>query len=95
MLVSVVDQLGPGGVGYIWLFSEGSHDEEWRHSVAPIPAEKLAEATEAMDDELELAPNGSILPPSENLKLDYSEEDDIEDFRDESIDFEKEVKVVN
>ncbi|PON73954.1 UDP-3-O-[3-hydroxymyristoyl] glucosamine N-acyltransferase LpxD [Parasponia andersonii] len=84
-------QLGAGGVGYIWSFSEGGHDEEWRHSIAPISTEKLAEATDAMDDDMELAPDGSILPPSGDLKLD-SEDDYTEVFRDESIDFEKEVE---
>lgn len=94
MLVSFVDQLGAGGVGYIWSFNEGGHEEEWRHSVAPIPAEKLAEATDAIDDDMELAPDGSILPPSGDLKLD-SEDDDNDGFTDESIYFEKEVKMVN
>ncbi|KAF4371921.1 hypothetical protein F8388_000088 [Cannabis sativa] len=87
-------QLGAGGVGYIWSLSDGGHDEEWRHSVAPITAEKLAELTDAMDDDLELAPDGSILPPSGDLKLDSndSEDDDNNVFRDDSIDFEKEVE---
>lgn len=87
-------QLGSGGVGHIWSFSEGGYDEELRHSVAPIPADKLAELIQAIDDDLELTQDGSILPPSGELKPDsnYSEDDDIEDSRDESIYFEKEVE---
>lgn len=87
-------QLGSGGIGHIWPFSEGGYDEELRHSVAPIPADKLAELIQAIDDDLELTQDGSILPPSGELKRDsnYSEDDDIEDSRDESIYFEKEVE---
>ncbi|XP_050367025.1 uncharacterized protein LOC126785390 [Argentina anserina] len=43
-------ELGTGGAGYVWSVCEGGHDEEWRHSVAPIPAEKLAEVMQAVDD---------------------------------------------
>ncbi|CAN1167950.1 Probable translation initiation factor eIF-2B subunit epsilon [Linum perenne] len=46
-------QLGPGGAGYVWSVCDGGYDEEWRHSVAPIPAEKLAEALVPIDDDLE------------------------------------------
>ena len=41
--VTIMDQLGTGGVGYIWSIFEGSHEEEWRHSIALIPADNLAE----------------------------------------------------
>nr|XP_048330150.1 translation initiation factor eIF-2B subunit epsilon isoform X3 [Ziziphus jujuba var. spinosa] len=87
-------QLGSGGAGYIWSICEGAYDEEWRHSVAPIPADKLAEAMDAADDDQELTQDGSILPPSGELKPDSndSEDDDNEDSRDEMIYFEKEVE---
>ncbi|OIW13547.1 hypothetical protein TanjilG_29288 [Lupinus angustifolius] len=86
-------QLGVGGVGYIWSKCEGGHEEEWRHSVAPIPADKISEAMKIMEDELELTYDGSILPPSGELKPDCndSEDDDNEDSRDDSY-FEKEVE---
>lgn len=93
--VTVIDQLGIGGAGYIWSICEGGHDEEWRHSVAPIPADKLAEAADAADNDLELTQDVSALPPSGELKPDSndSDYDDNEDARDELIYFEKEVKI--
>lgn len=95
--LTIIDQLGTGGAGYIWSISEGGYDDEWRHSVAPIPAEKLVELTRASDDELDLAQYGRALPTSGELKLDSndSEDDDSEDIRDESIYFEKEVKMTS
>ncbi|KAJ7973419.1 Translation initiation factor eIF-2B subunit epsilon [Quillaja saponaria] len=86
-------ELGTGGVGHIWSICEGGHEEEWRHSVAPIPSDKVAEAMKDTEDELELAHDGSILPPSGELKP-YSNDssDDNEDSRDESIYFGKEVE---
>ncbi|KAE9598104.1 hypothetical protein Lal_00003914 [Lupinus albus] len=86
-------ELGVGGVGYIWSKCEGGHEEEWRHSVAPIPADKISEAMKIMEDELELTYDGSILPASGELKPDCndSEGDDNEDSRDDSY-FEKEVE---
>ncbi|XP_065626441.1 uncharacterized protein LOC112039284 isoform X1 [Quercus suber] len=86
-------ELGTGGVGYIWSICEGSHEEEWRHSIAPIPADKLAEAMQTTDDDLELlTQDGSVLPPSGELKPDSNYSDDNEDPRDVSIYFEKEVE---
>ncbi|PON46315.1 hypothetical protein PanWU01x14_252620 [Parasponia andersonii] len=43
--------LGTRGVGYILPFSKRGDDEEWSHSVAPIPAEELTEAIYVVDDE--------------------------------------------
>ncbi|KAL0005735.1 hypothetical protein SO802_013296 [Lithocarpus litseifolius] len=86
-------ELGTGGVGYIWSICEGSHEEEWRHSIAPIPADKLAEAMQTTDDDLELlTQDGSVLPPSGELKPDSNYSDDNEDPRDDSLYFEKEVE---
>ncbi|PRQ24526.1 putative nucleotide-diphospho-sugar transferase [Rosa chinensis] len=81
-------ELGIGGAGYVWSVCEGGHDEEWRHSVAPIPAEKLAEVIQAAEDDLEVDPDGSSLPPSGELKLDS---DSDEEYRDGSY-FENEVE---
>ncbi|BFG37078.1 hypothetical protein CerSpe_233520 [Prunus speciosa] len=87
-------ELGTGGAGYVWSICEGGHDEEWRHSVAPIPADKLSEAIHAADDDLELNQDGRSLPPSGELKPDSndSEYDDDGESRDDSIYFEKEVE---
>ncbi|PON44107.1 hypothetical protein TorRG33x02_331940 [Trema orientale] len=66
------------------------HDEEWRHSVAPIPAEELIEATYAVDDEIEIAlDNGIPLPLGD---LDFVLEDDNNKVvGDELVDFDIEV----
>ena len=90
---SFIDQLGTGGVGYVWPKCEGGHEEEWRHSVAPIPADKISEALKTMEDDLELTHDGSILPPSGELKPD-SDDDDNEDSRDDFNFFEKEVRIL-
>ncbi|KAM2895408.1 hypothetical protein FF1_010518 [Malus domestica] len=86
-------ELGTGGAGYVWSICEGGHDEEWRHSVAPIPADKLLEAIHAADDDLEHVQDGSSLPPSGELKPDSndSEGDDVVSIED-SADFEREVE---
>ncbi|KAK2451412.1 translation initiation factor eIF-2B subunit epsilon [Trifolium repens] len=84
-------ELGFGGVGYIWPKCEAGHEEEWRHSVAPITEDKILEAVKAMENELGLILDGNTLPPSGELipnSID-SDEDDNDDSRDE---FDKEVE---
>ena len=88
-------QLGNGGIGHVWSICEGSVEEEWRHSVAPIPADKLEKTLQkATDDELELTRDANVLPTSGESKSDsnVSDGDDNEDSRDDSIHFEKEVR---
>lgn len=60
--------------------------------MAPVPADKISEAVKILEDDLELAHDGSVLSPSGELKPDSinSDVDDIEDSRDDSY-FEKEV----
>ncbi|KAK9043556.1 hypothetical protein V6N11_071892 [Hibiscus sabdariffa] len=83
-------ELGTGGVGYIWSIFEGAHDEEWRHSVAPIPTDKLAKIMLDKDEDEELlTQDGNALV--EELKSD-SEDDDNEGSRDDYASFEKEVQ---
>uniref|UniRef100_I1NC49 Translation initiation factor eIF2B subunit epsilon n=1 Tax=Glycine max TaxID=3847 RepID=I1NC49_SOYBN len=86
--------LGMGGAGHVWSTCEGSHEEEWRHSVAPIPKDKILEAIKTMEDDLELTHDDSFLPPSGELKpnSNYSDDDDHEDSRDDSYYFDKEVE---
>ena len=92
ILVSFIDQLGMGGAGYVWSNCEGQ-EEAWKHSVAPIPADKISEAMKAMDDDLELIHDDSILPASGELKPDSNaSDDDNEDSRYDSLYFEKEVR---
>ncbi|KAM7476945.1 hypothetical protein LguiB_024188 [Lonicera macranthoides] len=89
-------EVGNGGVGFIWSVSEGEREEEWRHSVAPIPTDKLLEITQAAHDDLELTQDGNVIPNSGELGpegvLNNSDDDDIEDIRDDSAYFEKEVE---
>ena len=91
--VLLINQVGSGGVGYMWPVSEGDYEEELRHSVAPIPADKLAEVIQAAIDDMEMsAQDGNLLPPSGELQADsnsiYSE-DNIDDIRDDYIYFDK------
>lgn len=59
--------------------------------MAPITEDKILEAMKAMEDELELIHDGSILPPSGELlpNPNDSDDDDNDDLRD---DFDKEVE---
>lgn len=77
-----------GGVGFIWSVGEKGLEEEWRHSVAPIPADRLIEIIKAATDELEISnADSNNLPPSGELERDSDE-----DARDESANFEREVE---
>lgn len=89
-------EVGDGGVGFIWLVGEGGQEEEWRHSVAPIPVDKLVSMMQITNDEADL-PNedGALLPPSGELGPDSITNDsieDAEDIRDDSVIFEREVE---
>ncbi|XP_038970929.1 translation initiation factor eIF-2B subunit epsilon [Phoenix dactylifera] len=91
---SDTSEVGISGVGYIWLTSEGGHEEEWRHSIAPIPAEKLMEFFLSAHADLEVSNQDvNSLPASGELQVDSESTgfDDGEDYRD-SADFEKEVE---
>ncbi|KAG1361504.1 hypothetical protein COCNU_09G009670 [Cocos nucifera] len=84
------------GVGYIWSTTEGGHEEEWRHSIAPIPAEKLMEFSLSAHTDLGLSNQDvNSLPASGELQLDSESTgfDDGEDYKD-SADFEKEIEVL-
>ncbi|KAF3576369.1 hypothetical protein DY000_02035281 [Brassica cretica] len=84
--------LGPDEAGYIWEVCEGDHDEEWKHSVAPIPKDKLDEITQAMDDDDDLE-DESVVPTSGELKSDAdSINTDVNDPGDEYGYFEREVE---
>ncbi|XP_057788646.1 uncharacterized protein LOC131005649 isoform X2 [Salvia miltiorrhiza] len=84
-------QIQVGGVGFIWSVGEKGLEEEWRHSVAPIPADRLVEIINSATDELEISnAEGNILPPSGELGLDSDNESD--DVRDDYAHFEEEVE---
>lgn len=94
--LQAASEVGNGGVGFIWSVSEGSHEEEWRHSVAPIPAAKLLEIMHTSNDELEAAQLDGNLPPSGELELDSvtanSNDDDNGYVKDDYEVFENEVE---
>ncbi|XP_061995268.1 uncharacterized protein LOC133713168 [Rosa rugosa] len=75
--VNKPNELGTGGAGYVWSIC----DDEWRNSVAPIPADKHAEVIRATD--------GSSLTSSGEVKLESS---DSEDSDEDTSDFENEVE---
>ncbi|KAH1031966.1 hypothetical protein J1N35_044140 [Gossypium stocksii] len=96
-LSETASELGTGGVGYIWTVFEGAYDEEWRHSVAPIPTDKLVKLMLDKDEDEELlTQDGNVISASGELKTDSdgngSEDDDNEDSRDDYVSFEKEVE---
>ncbi|PPS01539.1 hypothetical protein GOBAR_AA19122 [Gossypium barbadense] len=79
------------------LIFEGAYDEEWRHSVAPIPTDKLVKLMLDKDEDEELlTQDGNVISASRELKTDSdgngSEDDDNEDSRDDYVSFEKEVE---
>ncbi|XP_016442154.1 uncharacterized protein LOC107767614 [Nicotiana tabacum] len=89
-------EVGDGGVGFIWLVSEGGLEEEWRHSVAPILVDKLVGIMQITNDEADISnEDGAFLPPSGELGPDSVTNDsneDGEDTRDDSVIFEREVE---
>ncbi|CAN8316293.1 unnamed protein product [Cochlearia groenlandica] len=84
--------LGRDGTGYIWEVCEGANDDEWKYSVAPIPKDKLAELTQAMEDNDDVE-DESVVPNSGELKSDAdSINTDLNDPNDDYGYFEKEVE---
>ncbi|KAK4782643.1 hypothetical protein SAY86_007017 [Trapa natans] len=91
---SATEELGSGGVGYIWSICEGASEEEWRHSIAPVPAEKLVELSQTMDDDLDFSNQDGNAPASSGeLKPGGVSDSDDEDgdANNDSAYFEKEV----
>lgn len=90
----LIFQVGDGGLGFVWLVSEAGQEEEWRHSVAPIPVDKLVAIMQITNDEADL-PNedGAFLPPGklEHDSISNDSNEDDEDIRDDSVIFEREV----
>ncbi|XP_042444319.1 probable translation initiation factor eIF-2B subunit epsilon [Zingiber officinale] len=89
-------EVGISGVGYIWSTNEGEHEEEWRHSIAPIPEAKLIELSHAYLEEPDVAyldvndflVSGEVKPDSESIGFDDGDGGDYGD----SADFDKEVE---
>ncbi|XP_042441623.1 probable translation initiation factor eIF-2B subunit epsilon [Zingiber officinale] len=89
-------EVGISGVGYIWSTNEGEHEEEWRHSIAPIPEAKLTELSHAYLEEPDVPyldvndflVSGEMKPDSESISFDDGDGGDYGD----SADFDKEVE---
>lgn len=61
-------QVGETGAGYKWSIRDGGQEEEWRHSVAPIPPEKIQEIMAAEEEgEIEEADNDVGVGATDNL----------------------------
>ncbi|KAG6468301.1 hypothetical protein ZIOFF_072927 [Zingiber officinale] len=89
-------EVGIAGVGYIWSTYEGEHEEEWRHSIAPIPEAKLTELSHAYHEEPDVSYQFvNNTPVSGELQLDSEstgfDDGDGGDYVD-STDFDKEVE---
>ncbi|WOG88002.1 hypothetical protein DCAR_0207235 [Daucus carota subsp. sativus] len=86
-------EVGTNGVGFIWSLNEAALEEEWRHSVAPIPADKLAAIMLAANGDPDLLTHDeNILPPSGELEPESVTNDSDTDVNDEATYFEKEVE---
>ncbi|XP_078152649.1 trimeric LpxA-like enzyme [Carex rostrata] len=88
---------GLSGVGYIWTSCETGNEEEWRYSVAPIPAEKLNEFYAKMLDEDEtssdeeqtgIANSGELFSETRSTNFDDSDGE----YKGDVAKFDKEVE---
>ncbi|MCL7033202.1 hypothetical protein MKW94_001528 [Papaver nudicaule] len=83
-------EVGVSEVGYIWSVCEGGHEEEWRHSVAPVPANKIAELRK---DPVEPdTPKLEVLPAAGTRPDDETSDSDNDPATDDPCDFDKEVE---
>uniref|UniRef100_A0A7N0TQL7 Translation initiation factor eIF2B subunit epsilon n=1 Tax=Kalanchoe fedtschenkoi TaxID=63787 RepID=A0A7N0TQL7_KALFE len=86
-------EVGESGAGYIWQVCDGVHEEDWRHSVAPIPDEKLIELMQKVDlDTEDNLPSSGELKPELNSNMSDDDDDDIEEVQDDTSLFQKEVE---
>lgn len=87
-----VSEVGVSGAGHKWSVVEGKEEEEWRHSIAIIPAEKIQELVlkdkiDYEDTMLDIgAGKTSSKPDSESVDDDCEKPDKLAD------DFDKEVE---
>lgn len=80
-------QVGASGAGFRWSTKDASHDEEWRYSVAPIPAEKIEEMR-VREEQAELDDADQDAGVAAGAE---EEEDEIDEAIKKKRDFEKEV----
>ncbi|KAL2622317.1 hypothetical protein R1flu_002522 [Riccia fluitans] len=83
-------EVGVGGAGCKW--STGQ-DDEWRHSVAPIPAERVREIVAREEEaELEDAARDMITSSRNDNVAEQLDDDEEADEEDDSLFFDKEVE---
>ncbi|KAK9066479.1 hypothetical protein SSX86_013801 [Deinandra increscens subsp. villosa] len=83
-------EIGVGGRGFIWSISEVDQEEEWRHSVAPIPESKLIELAQMALENLEIGTEDNNVFATMDEQESGNESDD--ETRDEAQIFEKEIE---
>lgn len=81
-------EVGASGAGFRWSTKDASHDEEWRYSVAPIPAEKIEEMR-VREEQAELDDADQDAGVAAGAE---EEEDEIDEAIKKKRDFEKEAE---
>eukprot|EP01018_Ginkgo_biloba_P038992 Gb_36377 [translate_table: standard] len=89
-----ISEVGVTGAGYKWSIGECNQEEEWRHSIAFIPSEKIEELTlneecNAEDDSVDV---GTVQMPGETKAESESADDELEKPEKMASYFEKEVE---
>lgn len=84
-------QVGVTGAGHKWSIKEGGEEEEWRHSVAPIPLGRIQEIMlreEQLEIEAAVQDDGTVVGGQTEADPEVDDEDlGLED------DFDKEVGI--
>lgn len=84
-------EVGASGAGYRWSVKDGSQDDDWRYSIAPIPADRIREMTmkEQQEDLDDTVQDAGVVSGPDNARNSEDEEDEDEDAK---LDFDKEVE---
>eukprot|EP00249_Psilotum_nudum_P016024 c25616_g1_i1 orf=549-2774(-) len=85
-------EVGVTGAGYRW--KDANQEEEWRHSVAPVPAEKIQEmVTKEEQDYLDDAVQDAVVWPDNAANSEYENADEDDEKPENKIAFfDKEVE---
>uniref|UniRef100_A0A1D1Y333 Translation initiation factor eIF2B subunit epsilon n=1 Tax=Anthurium amnicola TaxID=1678845 RepID=A0A1D1Y333_9ARAE len=92
-LASITSEDGISGHGIIWSATEGGNEEEWRHSVAPIPAEKLMDFSVNLhsDPDLSSQDAGTLASREMAPELESTDSSDGDNENHKDVDFDGEV----
>lgn len=77
---AITGNLGYNGIGFIWSINEKVLAEEWRHSMVPIPADKLVAVMRAADDNPEILTDDSDSEVANDDETAYFEKEVEETF---------------